>query len=78
MRAKRVVRRIRTTKQSIGEIQRANRAYFDALAKRIGRRAAREAEQRYLEEVAAELDTTTEAALAEVPMVELGKGDDDT
>lgn len=71
MRVKKVMRRIRTTKQSLEEIRRANRAYFDALAKRIGKRAAREAELKYLEEIAEELETVTEDEWIEVPMIEV-------
>lgn len=75
MQVKKIVRRIRTTKQSLEEIRRANRTYFAELAKRIGKRAAREAEQEYLEEIGTELETVSEGEWIDVPMVELTEDD---
>ena len=71
MHTKRFVKRIKVTPQSLEEIRRDNRAYFADLAEQIGELAACEAEQRYLEEIARELDTAVEAETTEVVMVQI-------
>jgi hypothetical protein len=71
MRVKRVIKRIRVTKQSLEEVRYDSRAYFAALAEQIGEKAARVAEERFLQEIARELEAVTEGEIVDVPMVQL-------
>ncbi len=71
MRIKKVVKSIAATPQALDEIRQENRAYFTALAEEIGERAAREAEQQYLKEIAAELETIGGSETVEVVMVQI-------
>ena len=81
MRIKKVRRQIKVTKQSLEEIRRENHPYFAALAAQIGEKAAQEAEDRYLKEIASELDSIVEGETTEVSMVEIstdGENDNPT
>lgn len=77
MRIKKVIKRVKATKQSLEEVRRDNREYFAALAEQIGEKAAQEAEEKYLQEVARELEAVIEGEFLNVTMVQLLEDNDD-